>query len=94
MMSSAENGERVQGDAGSVPNKLLFVEGLPEGAKPDMLQLLFGQYPGFVEVRMPDNRPGIAFVEYDNDSSASASINGLQGFAVAAGHNLKIAYAK
>lgn len=84
----------MQGDAGSVPQKLLFVEGLPEGAKPDMLQLLFGQYPGFVEVRMLEARPGIAFVEFENENSSSASINGLQGFAVAAGHNLKISYAK
>lgn len=29
--------------------------------------MLFKQFAGFKEVRLVDARPGIAFVEYDND---------------------------
>ena len=32
-----------------------------------MLSMLFKQFAGFKEVRLVDARPGIAFVEYDND---------------------------
>lgn len=34
------------------PNKLLFVQNLPEATTGQMLTMLFQQYPGFMEVRV------------------------------------------
>ena len=39
-----------------------------------MLSMLFKQFAGFKEVRLVDARPGIAFVEYDNDMQVRATI--------------------
>lgn len=39
--------------AANPPNKLLLVEGLPASATADMLELVFKQYLGLVEVRLP-----------------------------------------
>lgn len=38
-------------DGHAPPNKILFVQNLPEATTQNMLQLLFQQYPGFMEVR-------------------------------------------
>ena len=53
------------------PNKILFVQNLPEASTAQMLSMLFQQFPGYLEVRLVDGRPGIAFVEYGNDMQAS-----------------------
>lgn len=76
------------------PNKLLFVEGLPPTTTAQMLSLVFNQYLGMVDVRMVDARPGIAFVEYDTEPSATTAMNGLNNFQIAPGFNLTISYAK
>ncbi len=47
----------------NAPNKILFVQNLPENSNEAMLGMLFQQFPGFREVRMVEARPGIAFVE-------------------------------
>eukprot|EP00892_Ulva_mutabilis_P006512 jgi/Ulvmu1/4232/UM191_0005.1 len=76
------------------PNKLLFVEGLPSTTTSQMLALMFNQYLGMVDVRMVDARPGIAFVEYDTEPSATTAMNGLNNFQISPGFNLSISYAK
>ena len=40
-----------QAATANMPNKILFVENLPEGTNEAMLTMLFQQFPGFVEVR-------------------------------------------
>ena len=35
------------------PNKILFVQNLPEATNSQMLSMLFQQFPGFKEVRPP-----------------------------------------
>jgi RNA recognition motif-containing protein len=80
--------------AGNPPNKLLLVEGLPATASAQMLELLFKQYLGVVEVRMVEAKPGLAFVEYDSEPSATQAMSGLQGFSISQGFNLRISYAK
>ena len=84
---------RVQA-AGNPPNKLLLVEGLPPAASAQMLELVCKQFLGLVEVRMVEAKPGLAFVEYDTEPSATQAMTGLQGFTISAGHNLRISYAK
>lgn len=51
-------------------NKILFVQNLPDTTTAQMLSMLFQQFPGYQEVRLVDGRPGIAFVEYENDMQA------------------------
>ena len=59
-----------------------------------MLSMLFQQFPGFKEVRLVDGRPGIAFVEYDNDMQASVALQGLQAFKITPTNSMQITYAK
>lgn len=70
-------------EAAAPPNKILFVQGLPETSNSDMLTMLFQQFPGLKEVRMVEARPGIAFMEFDNDMQSSVAMSGLQNFKIA-----------
>jgi len=76
------------------PNKILFVEGLPDEFPPVALQMLFQQYPGFTEARQVPGKEGIAFIEFENDGQSTTAMNGLQGFKVTNSNNLKISFAK
>ncbi|XP_062230794.1 U1 small nuclear ribonucleoprotein A-like [Phragmites australis] len=77
-----------------VPNNILFVQNLPHETTPMMLQMLFCQYPGFKEVRMIEAKPGIAFVEYGDETQATAAMNALQGFKITKDNQMLITYAK
>lgn len=76
------------------PNKLLFVENLPAATNDRMLMKLFQQFPGFQEVRMVESKPGIAFVEFENDLQSSVAMSGLQGFKVTPQNQMQISFAK
>jgi len=76
------------------PNKILFVENLPEQTTDLMLSMLFQQFPGFKEVRMVSGKSGIAFVEFENDIEAGVALNGLQHFKITPTHLMVISYAK
>ncbi|KAK4762393.1 hypothetical protein SAY87_013956 [Trapa incisa] len=76
------------------PNNILFVQNLPIETTSQMLQLLFVQYPGFKEVRMIEAKPGIAFVEYEDEVQAGMAMQHLQGFKITAQNPMSIAYAK
>ncbi|EPS58040.1 spliceosomal protein, partial [Genlisea aurea] len=76
------------------PNNILFVENLPYETNSMMLELLFKQYPGFREVRMVEAKPGIAFVEFEDDSQSSIAMQDLQGFKITAQNPMAISYAK
>jgi len=76
------------------PNKILFVENLPEQTTDLMLSMLFQQFPGFKEVRMVTGKQGIAFVEFENEIEAGVAMNGLQHFKITSTHLMVISYAK
>lgn len=76
------------------PNKTLFVQGLPEATTDQMLQMLFAQFPGFKEVRMVEARPGIAFVDFDNEMESGLALSGLQGYKITPNHAMNISFAK
>ena len=76
------------------PHNILFVQNLPAATNDMMLRMLFQQFAGFQEVRMVEARPGIAFVEFDNERQAGAAMGSLQGFKVTPENAMKIAYAK
>ncbi|KAH6889087.1 hypothetical protein B0T10DRAFT_487334 [Thelonectria olida] len=52
------------------PNKILFVQSLPDDYDIDALTGVFGRFDGFKEVRLVPGRRGIAFVEYDTEQGA------------------------
>ena len=43
---------------------------------------------------MVDARPGISFVEFENDMQASVAMAGLQDFKITPMHAINISYAK
>ncbi len=69
-------------------------QGLPPETTSPMLTMLFQQFPGFKEARTVDAKPGIAFVEFDNDVQATVAKDGLHGFKVSADFAMQITYAK
>lgn len=79
---------------GAAPNKILFLENLPETSTQEMIAKLFEQYGGFKEVRLVPGRPGIAFVEYDTEVAASVAMQGVQGFKLTEDKAMKISFAK
>ncbi|XP_021716794.1 U2 small nuclear ribonucleoprotein B''-like [Chenopodium quinoa] len=104
---AAANGNASQTDGGpsathrktgaqesAAPNNILFVQNLPYETTSIMLQMLFQQYPGFREVRMIEAKPGIAFVEFDDEDKAAIAMQALQGFKVTPQNPMEITYAK
>ena len=43
---------------------------------------------------MVDSRPGIAFIEYENEMQSGVAMQGLQGFKVTPQNAMAISYAK
>ncbi|XP_078439803.1 spliceosomal protein U1A [Wolffia australiana] len=82
------------GDTPAPPNKILFVQNLPQETTPMMVQMLFCQYPGFKEVRMVEAKPGIAFLEFGDEMQATLAMQGLQAFKITPHNPMFITYAK
>lgn len=76
------------------PNNILFIQNLPHETTDVMLEVLFKQYPGFREVRMIDAKPGIAFVEFEDDNQSLVAMEALQGFKITPQNPMGISYAK
>ncbi|KAL1202055.1 U2 small nuclear ribonucleoprotein B'' 2 [Cardamine amara subsp. amara] len=76
------------------PNNILFIQNLPIETTSMMLQLLFKQYPGFKEIRMIEPKPGIAFVEYEDDVQSSMAMQALQGFKITPQNPMVVSFAK
>ncbi|KAM3080568.1 hypothetical protein ACMFMG_005510 [Clarireedia jacksonii] len=78
------------------PNKILFVQNLPEDYDVDMLTSIFGRFEGFREVRLVPGRKGIAFVEYENETGAIGAKEGTGGMVLggegADGKVVKVTY--
>lgn len=74
------------------PSKYLLADELPAECNEMMLGMLFRQYAGFKEVRMP--RPGLAFVEFEDEPHATLAKNGLNGFQITANDRLTLKYGK
>ncbi|GFY99356.1 RNA-binding (RRM/RBD/RNP motifs) family protein [Actinidia rufa] len=81
-------------EATATPNNILFIQNLPDEATSMMLEMLFQQYPGFREVRMVEAKPGIAFVEFEDDVQSSVAMQALQGFKISPQNPMAITYAK
>ncbi|TLD21301.1 hypothetical protein PspLS_08938 [Pyricularia sp. CBS 133598] len=75
------------------PNKILFVQHLPEDFDVEKLTTVFGRFDGFREVRLVPGRRGIAFVEYDGEAGAIAAKENTAGMPLGAeGKPVKVTY--
>jgi len=74
------------------PSHILLAQNLPDECNEMMLSMLFRQYAGFKEVRMP--RPGLAFVEYQDEAHATLALKGLNGFNLTTNETLSLTYGK
>mmetsp|Transcript_50628 Transcript_50628/g.99142 ORF Transcript_50628/g.99142 Transcript_50628/m.99142 type:complete len:328 (-) Transcript_50628:349-1332(-) len=76
------------------PNRILFVENLPDQCTDLMLSMLLQQYQGFKEARLVTGKPGIAFVEFSDQFQATVAKDNLQSFMISPGHPMKITFAR
>ena len=75
------------------PNKILFVQNLPDSYDIDSLSSIFGRFEGFREVRLVPGRTGIAFVEYDAEAGAISAKERTAGMALGdEGKPMKVVY--
>ncbi|KAJ2328079.1 hypothetical protein GGI00_004290 [Coemansia sp. RSA 2681] len=56
-----------------LPNKILFLQGLPAGVAVSEIEQAFAGRPGFVEVRWVSVKPDVAFVEFEAEMQAGAA---------------------
>ena len=75
------------------PNKILFVQNVPDTYDVDGLTAIFGRFEGFREVRVVPGRKGIAFVEYEAESGAISAKESTAGMTLGdEGKPIKVTY--
>ncbi|KAF1810492.1 RNA-binding domain-containing protein [Eremomyces bilateralis CBS 781.70] len=67
------------------PNKILFVQNIPDGYDIDALTAIFSRFEGFKEVRLVPGRSGIAFVEYEAETGAISAKERTAGMVLGEG---------
>ena len=72
------------------PNKILFLQNLPETSTKEQLQTLFNQYPNLYEVRLIPTKKDIAFVEYMDEGSAGVAKDALHNFKLDGENKIKV----
>ncbi|OAA56019.1 small nuclear ribonucleoprotein [Cordyceps fumosorosea ARSEF 2679] len=73
------------------PNKILFLQNVPDDYDVEGLAGIFGRFDGFREVRLVPGRRGIAFVEYEAEQGAVAAKESTAGITLG-DRNLKVTY--
>jgi U2 small nuclear ribonucleoprotein B'' len=86
------NAEEESESSGAPPSRYLLADGLPPECNNLMLEMLFRQYAGFKEVRMP--RQGLFFIEFEDEPRATVARQGLDGFLITATQKLRLTYGK
>ena len=76
----------------SPPSHILIAQGLSDDVTLEMLKILFHQYAGYQDVRLP--RPGLAFIEFESEPHATLALQALNGFKLSASDNLQLDYGK
>ena len=72
------------------PNKILFLQNLPETVTKDQLNALFTQYPNLHEVRLVPSKKDIAFVEYLDEESATVAKDALHNYKLDGENKIKV----
>ncbi|KAG5950523.1 hypothetical protein E4U53_004907 [Claviceps sorghi] len=73
------------------PNKILFLQHIPDEYDVDALGAIFGRFEGFREIRFVPGRRGLAFVEYDGEQGAIAARESTSGLKLGESY-LKVSY--
>ncbi|KZO89544.1 RNA-binding domain-containing protein [Calocera viscosa TUFC12733] len=76
------------------PNKILFLQNLPDSTTLQQLQMLFSQYPGLHEVRLVPTKKDIAFVEYVDENAASTAKDALHNYRLDGEAKMKVTFAR
>ncbi|EPS97856.1 hypothetical protein FOMPIDRAFT_1149593 [Fomitopsis schrenkii] len=76
------------------PNKILFLQNLPDSVTKDQLMALFSQYPNLHEVRLIPTKKDIAFVEYIDEGSATMAKDALHNYKLDGENKIKITFAR
>lgn len=93
LKSSNPAGAAVIPDEYLPPNKILFIQNLPDEYDIDALTAIFGRFEGFREVRLVPGRRGIAFVEYESETGAISAKENTAGMALGDGTQIiKVTY--
>jgi hypothetical protein len=93
LKSSNPAGSAVVPDEYLPPNKILFVQNLPDDYDIDALTSIFGRFEGFREVRLVPGRRGIAFIEYEAETGAISAKENTAGIALGdANQVIKVTY--
>lgn len=74
------------------PSNILFAQNLPEECNEMMLAMLFRQYVGYQQIRMP--RSGLAFIEFESEPNATLALKGLNGFQITSNDTLNLEYSR
>ena len=75
------------------PNKILFVQNLPDTYDVDALTAVFGRFEGFREARTVPGRKGIAFIEYETEQGAITAKENTAGMVLGEpGQAIKVTY--
>ena len=72
------------------PNKILFLQNLPETVTKDQLMALFSQYPNLYEVRLIPTKKDIAFVEFLDEGSATVAKDALHNYKLDGENKIKV----
>jgi len=76
------------------PNKILFLERLPENSSELMISVLFNQFAGYRETRLVPGRSDLAFVEFEKLEQAAIAKKQLNNFKITPTHAMKVTFAK
>ncbi|KAI0652673.1 RNA-binding domain-containing protein [Trametes meyenii] len=76
------------------PNKILFLQNLPDSVSKDQLMALFSQYPNLYEVRLIPTKKDIAFVEFLDEASATVAKDALHNYKLDGENKIKITFAR
>lgn len=89
---SAEAPLKSSSEPQAPPSHILFAQDLPVECNEMMLAMLFRQYAGFKEVRIP--RQGLAFIEFEDEPRATLALERLNGFNLTTADKLRLTYGR
>ncbi|CDR96964.1 U2 small nuclear ribonucleoprotein B', putative [Babesia bigemina] len=85
--------DAAEGAQDSSGSHTLFVENMHPEMNKMAVEILFKQYPGYKDCRFVEGKC-VAFVDFATEYQGEVALQGLQGFKVSHGHELRISFAK